>query len=447
MANEALGIYKKMGIGVESDWAQGTITSATELLPLRDAGIGIGLAPNIIKPSRIQGNAVRKKMILGTRAPKLAVPLFGYPVGSVLDVLKAAFGTVTSTEVASFTVTGGSNDDIDFKEDGGSELTATLTAGTYSMGASSAVSGSLCEEIKTRLEAAGAGTYTVTFSLTTKIVTIAVAGGAAAVQVLPATGTNTATSAGSLLGFTADSASSASIVGDTAIVPVFDHVFSIVAGTTYGLSVGLTAQILLATGKVFDVLDCVVDTLKMSYEPNSEAMWDAEMEGRTVAASGDTLAAITAPSTDPLVYSQLAFTVGGATHALAALEYTLNNNLKKDLFVNNVARSRFPRNDFAEITGSFTLDLADSLAYAIYDAFIAGTQPALVATFTGASNGIKTGFAYTVTHNLYQVQYNMDAVPGGGGADAPPAQIPFECTDDGTNGALKVTVRNSETSI
>ena len=223
--------------------------------------------------------------------------------------------------------------------------------------------------------------------------------------------------------------------------------FSILAANTYGMSAGLTSQIKLADGKVFDVLDCCVNTLKMGFAPNQELMWDAEMEGRQVAASSDDLAALTAPSVDPLLYSQLAFTVGGASRNLSALEWTLNNNFKTDLFINSQYRSRFPRNDFAEITGTFTLDLADANAYAIYDAMLAETQPALVATFTGASNGIKTGFQYTITQNLYKIQYNLEEVPGGGGADAPPAAIPFECIDDGTNGALKVTVRNNEASI
>ena len=49
---------------------------------------------------------------------------------------------------------------------------------------------------------------------------------------------------------------------------------------------------------------------------------------------------------------------------------------------------------------------------------IADTQPALVATFTQGANSIKTGYAYTMTVNLYKVQFNLDEVPGGGGHDA-----------------------------
>lgn len=445
--NEALGSYKIASVGVESDWAQGTITSGTELLPLREAGMAIGNGQTIIKPSRIQATAVRKKLILGTLAPKLSMPLFGYPHGNTLDILKAAMGTVVSTEVDSFTIGAGTNDKIDFKEDAGTELTATLTAATYPMGADSSVSGSLCAELKTQLESAGTGTFTVTFTLATKKLTIAVTGSASTVQLLPATGANTATSAGPIIGFVTDSSDSASIIADTAVVEVTDHVFTIAAANTYGLSVGLTTQLKLADGKVFDILDCVVDQLKMTFAPNSEVMWDAEIEGRQVAASGDTLSALTAPTAAPLLYSQLVFTVAGTPHTVTALEWTLNNNLKKDMFINSQYRSKFPRNGFADITGSFTLDLADSRSYSIYDDMIADTQPALVATFTGPTAGIKTGFVHALTVNLYQIQYNLDDVPGGGGAEAPEHVVPFECIDDGSNGALKITVRNEERSI
>jgi len=447
MANEALLHYKKLGIGIESDWAQGSITSATKLLPLRGDGVIISKNRQIIKPPRISGRASYKQSFLGTSAPKFNIPTFAYPNGDALNLLKVAFGQVSSAEVASFTVTGGSNDDIDFKEDGGGELTATLAAGTVVAGTSDATASSMCLAIKTALEAAGAGTYAVTYSTTTKKFTITVSGAIAATQFLPATGSNVATSAGALIGFTADTSSQASNVSDTAVEHVFDHTFTPLDALTYGLSAGMTTQAALATGKVFDVLDGVVDVLKFTYAPNQELWIDAECEARQIAASSDDLAALTEETVNPLLFSQLVFTVGGSGHELSGLEVSYGNNLKKDLFVNSAYRSKFPRNGFREVTGTFTMDLADSRAYAIYDAFLAGTQPALVGTFTGASNGIKTGFAYAYTLTLGKVQYNLEAVPGGGGEAAPDAPVPFMALDDGTNGELKVVVRNNAATV
>ncbi len=78
-----------------------------------------------------------------------------------------------------------SNNKIDFKEDGGGELTASIVIALYT-------TATLLTAIKTALEAAGAGTYTVTYSTVTSKLTIAVAGAVTNVQLLLATGTNIA---------------------------------------------------------------------------------------------------------------------------------------------------------------------------------------------------------------------------------------------------------------
>lgn len=447
MSQEALLIYKKLGIAIESDWAQGTITAATKLLAMRENGTILGLQAQNIVPPRISGRASYKAGYLGTLAPKFTIPAYAFPTGDTLKLIKLGMGQVSSAEVASFTVDN-TNNKINFTEDGGDEKTATLTNGTYVMGASSAVSASLCLEIKTQLEASNdtAATYTVTFNVTTGILTITKNSGVFVLKF--STGANASTSARTLLGYgSVDTSSAISAVAGTAVVAVYDHTFTHLDALTYGISAGMTAQIKLADGKVYDVLDAVVDVLKFSYKPNQELYLDADCEARRIADSVATLASLTEESSSPLLYSQLAFTVGGSAHALSALEVVVNNNLKKDMFVNSQYRKRFVRNGFRDVTGTFTMDLADSQAYAIYDAFIAGTQPALVATFTGATSGIKTGFAYTITKTLSKVQYNLEAVPGGGGQAAPDAPIPFRALDDGTNGELKVVVRNATATV
>ena len=446
MANEALLHYKKMGVQIESTFAAGTITDATRLLPLRDSGVVINLNRQLITPGRISGRASLKQSYLGTNAPKFTIPAFGYPVGHTLKLLKMALGQVSSVEVASFTVTSSSNDKIDFTEDGGAEVTATLTAGTYKMGTTSATAGTLCALIKTQMEAVnGASTYTVTYSMTTKLLTITKSSG---VFVLKwATGTNAATAADTLLGFAADTASAIAATAPTATEIVWDHTLTPLDAITYGLSAGMTAQVKLADGKVFDILDSVVDMLKLSYKPNQELWIDAECEARTLAASVATMASLTEETVSPFLYSQLAFTIGGVAHELSGLDVNYSNNYKKDLFVNSANRSKFPRNGFREVGGTFTMDLADSRAYAVYDAFLTGTQPALVATYTAAASSIKTSFAYTLTHTLPKVQYNLEAVPGGGGAAAPDAPIPFVALDDGTDGEMKIVVRNNEATL
>lgn len=84
-----------------------------------------------------------------------------------------------------------SNNKIDFTEGSGS-LVATITSGVYSPT-------TLCTEIKTQLEAAGAETYTVTFNSLTRKFTIA--HGGATLSLLFASGTNYSVSSGEVLGF------------------------------------------------------------------------------------------------------------------------------------------------------------------------------------------------------------------------------------------------------
>ena len=142
-------------------------------------------------------------------------------------LLMAAFGADVVAETVSYTVTLNSNDKIDFTEDGGALVTATLTPGTYIMGASSAVSGSLCALIKAAMELVnGASTYTVTYSFTTKKLTITKSTGVFVINWN--TGTNTAHASKTLLGFTnVDTASAIAATSDsTTLAAVQAHTFT-----------------------------------------------------------------------------------------------------------------------------------------------------------------------------------------------------------------------------
>ena len=84
----------------------------------------------------------------------------------------------------------GANDAIDFNE-GGAELNATLTPGTYIHGGDD-VAGSIGEEIKAELETAGADTYTVTCEeQEDKSYKYTIASNGVTFEILIATGTNT----------------------------------------------------------------------------------------------------------------------------------------------------------------------------------------------------------------------------------------------------------------
>lgn len=118
----------------------------------------------------------------------------------------------------SLLVTLNTNDYIDFTENGGSEVSAQLTAGTYPLGLTSAESGTLLALVKSRMEAAGSGTFTVTYSASTDKITITRSTGVFVIKF--ATGTNTAKNASGVLGFSgSDTASAISATsGSTVLV-------------------------------------------------------------------------------------------------------------------------------------------------------------------------------------------------------------------------------------
>lgn len=140
--------------------------------------------------------------------------------GSAAAILGFTVGQ-TDNEDPSFVVSA-ANNAVDFKVNAGSELNATLTSGTYRMGANSSQPDTLCAEVKTQLEVADpSGVYTVTFNSTSLKVTITRNSGT--IQILWATGTNTATAADALLGFTtADTSAAISLTSDsTTASPVY----------------------------------------------------------------------------------------------------------------------------------------------------------------------------------------------------------------------------------
>lgn len=116
----------------------------------------------------------------------------------------------------SLLVVAGVNDTIDFTENGGAQVTATLTPGTYALGASSADSGTLCALIKAQMQSAGGLTYIVTWSASTDELTITASSGVFVIKF--SSGTHTAKNASPVMGFSgSDTASGASATGTSGV--------------------------------------------------------------------------------------------------------------------------------------------------------------------------------------------------------------------------------------
>jgi len=140
------------------------------------------------------------------------------------DFFQMLLGAPTTTEASVVTVEAGVNDAIDIDE-GSGELGATIAAGSYPIGASSATAGTFCAAVKAALDAAG-DTYTVTYDSSTRKFTIAI--GTGTFKFLWHTGTHAAATARTLLGFSdADTVSAAaSIASESAVwYRCYQHVF------------------------------------------------------------------------------------------------------------------------------------------------------------------------------------------------------------------------------
>jgi hypothetical protein len=345
-----------------------------------------------------------------------------------------------TTEQASFTIDG-TNNKIDFKEDAGSELTATLTSGSYIMGADSSVVGSLCEDIKTQLEVAGTGTYTITFSNITKLLTIAVAGAIAAVQVLPVTGTNTATSSGPTIGFAADSSSAGSILADTVVVTVFSHAFTLSSEVFEGLGLTLEKDVDISA---FTYEGCKINTMEMSLDPKDYLKVSMSAIAKDVDKSTAT-AGLTLPTAKIPCSTQIEVKYGNPLATVIANKFTLSldNKLQNDDYKLGTTLIAEPaRTDKREVTGSINLDFTSTDQY---DDFRNAATIGVNAVFTGAL--IKVGHNYSITVDIGQAQL-MKGLPLIEGPGKVKTELPFEAfAQDSSDLEFTITIVNTLSAV
>jgi hypothetical protein len=115
-----------------------------------------------------------------------------------------------------FIIESGINDKIDFNI-GGSELTATLTAGTYGSGTL------MCAQIVSAFEAAeDTGIYSATYSPLTAKFTITKSTGT--FQIKWSTGSHASQGAGATLGFSADDTGSLTYTSDNEVLGIPDNI-------------------------------------------------------------------------------------------------------------------------------------------------------------------------------------------------------------------------------
>lgn len=357
-------------------------------------------------------------------------------------LLKHGMGGLASVEVATFIVTV-SNQWFDFKEDAGAELNASISAGTYKMGSTDADAGTLCALIKTALELAGAGTYAVSFSNTTKKITIAVSGGATNVQFLWKTGThgsdNLDTHIGTLIGFsdTADSTNTSSHTAGTSVVTAFDHTFTLTDDLPVGLTMEVDRDI---TAFIYD--GCKVNTLGMSIDTGGFLLLNVGIIGQDETTGSVTSA--TLPTANLVCFVTGVVTYGGSTKNVKSANFTLNNNLSTDRrFIGSRTMSEPQRSAKIEVTGTMTIEFETT---AEYDDFRNATSRTLVLTFTELTALKGTIYrTITVTFPIIKLTGKTPTISDAG---VIMLELPFKAyaTDSATR-EFNVVVRNTIASV
>ncbi len=181
--------------------------------------------PNHLPDQALRGVRAEYAPVAGrkTGTGKFKMVLDSQAVG---EFLYSLMGAVSSNESSEVTIDG-TNNKLDFNI-GAGELTATIPSASYPIGLTQATVGSLCKAIYDAIVAAEAvGTYTVSYSRTTKLFTITRSAGT--FQLLRNTGTNVANSIWTTIGFTtaANSTGALTYSGSAQVEYVFKHDFSI----------------------------------------------------------------------------------------------------------------------------------------------------------------------------------------------------------------------------
>lgn len=392
---------KRVGLAKES--VRGTAEAApTKWIAVSpDSSIKFDL--NLLEDKTLRGVMAKyppapgQKNVMGN----LKFPLRASDIGELLHML---CGDPTSTEQTAALVTSSSNDKINFTEDGGAEKTATLTAGSYAYGTASSQAGTLCAEIKTQLEAANetAATYTVTYSYSTKKFTITKNSG---VFVLKwSTGTHAATSARTLLGFTAaDTSSAIAATSDSTTGQwIFQHRFTPISVTqpqAYTVFFDHDLAVKAYNG-------CNVSEIKLTRSPNDFILFDAQVHGRNEASGS-----IGSPSyseSEEMTFQHDTVSIASSSNTqIKNWDISLKNGLlrqrttSQSQTVNDLLATEFTAN------GSFTVYFENETER---DKFVAGSSTSL--QFTIAGDTIANSIKYTLDilcDEVYYTAFPFDA--------------------------------------
>lgn len=165
------------------------------------------------------------------------------------------------------------------------------------------------------------------------------------------------------------------------------------------------------------------------------------LDFKTVRVS-DALAAATYPSSARNLYwVDGALTVGGSAYPVKTVSIKGTNGLATDRrSLGNTKREPLAA-AFAGIEGTFEGEFEDR---DLYDAFVAGTQMALVLTFA-SDTIIEAANPYKLTATLPVIEWK-GSTPSVSGPGVVPQQLPFVALDNGTDPIIKLEYETTDTA-
>lgn len=347
-------------------------TAPTKWYPIMDPAVKFG--PHLLEDKGIRGVRADFEPIAGRKigTGKFKLVLDAQAVG---DFLYSLMGSVTSVEQQTVTI-GASNNKLDFNI-GASQLHATIASASYAIGTDQTQAGTLCKAINDAIVAAEAvGTYTTTYSRTTKLFTITRSAGT--FQILWNTGTNTATCIGPTIGFStaADSTGALTYTGVTAVQFAMTHTFDLGASIqppTYTFFMDYGIDVKAYNG-------CVVSSLNLTGPVDNLVLLEVDFVFLNETA-GSSIGAPAFPVQHYLSFQHTSYNIAGSTNTdVKAWTLKLHNGARHRL---SLSQSQVPNDivapDAFMVDGTMDIDFSTEAERVKFLANTASVQRMLIA--------------------------------------------------------------------
>ncbi len=380
----------------------------------------------------IRGIAAKYAPISGIKVGEGKIPMF-YDAQHMGEMYYSLLGGISSVEDSTITI-GASNNKLDFNI-GGSELHATIASASYLIGLTSATASTLCAAIKDALFAADAtGTYTVTYSRSTKFFTIARSTGT--FVLLASTGANIATGIWSTIGFAATDRSAAiTYTGTVQVEYAFTHTV-----TQSGIN---PIAYTFFQDRSLNVLKYNMGCVKsISLKSGVDNLVETEVEVLFKTEASGSIGSPSFPTQRYLSFQHIDFKIATSS----------NTNVKEwDLKIDNGARAHRTlagSQDLSEIfcpepitiEGSFLIYFANTTER---DKFLANTAVAIEIVASGST--IAGSSKYKIDTNIYEAHYK--SFPYGEDQGLLAAKASFEGFYSTTDSkAIQVAITNQDAS-